>query len=250
MDKTEASSPKKESSKMQTRKGLIPWIGLVLFACAWMFVLGIFVGREMVPVRFDIEKLQKELAALKETVIKKELDQYKIDSNSDDAKTNMKFYETLKKTDREDSLKNNLVKQQNKSLPEKAVPLPKIKAPSQSIDSAQQEKKSGIKKPSLDNPPAVASSPASQAVRGGPGYDGAGKNFTIQVASLRDSKDADKLVNTLKKEGYPAYRSIGKIPGQGIWFRVRVGYFKNRAEAGLTLKRLKKGQPGAVIVSR
>jgi hypothetical protein len=62
---------------------LIIWIGLTLFVCAWMFVLGILVGRETVPVRFDIQKLQNELAALKETVIKKELDQFKMDSNPD-----------------------------------------------------------------------------------------------------------------------------------------------------------------------
>ena len=77
MDKKEKTpSLKKKSSKKQTRKGLIPWIGLTLFVCAWMFVLGILVGREMVPVKFDIEKLQNDLAALKEAVIKKELDQY------------------------------------------------------------------------------------------------------------------------------------------------------------------------------
>jgi hypothetical protein len=96
MDKEEkAPSRKQKSSKKQSRKGLIPWIGLTLFACAWMFILGIFVGRETAPVRFDIEKLQNELTALKEKVVKKELDQYKIDSNADVTKTKMKFYETL-----------------------------------------------------------------------------------------------------------------------------------------------------------
>ena len=122
-EKEKTRAPKQKPAKKQMRKGLIPWIGLTLFACAWMFVLGIFVGREMVPVRFDIEKLQNELGALKEKVIKKELDQYKIDSNSDVTKTKMKFYETLKKTGREDKLNNAMVKQQKKSLPEKSASL-------------------------------------------------------------------------------------------------------------------------------
>jgi cell division septation protein DedD len=250
MEKEETTSPKQASSKKQTRKALIPWIGLTLFACVWMFVLGIFVGREMVPVRFDIEKLQNELAALKERVVKKELDQYNIDSNSDVTKTKMKFYETLKKTGREDSLQNNVVKQQKKSLPEKSASLHKIKESSQSINSNRKEKKSSLKKPSQDNPPAVASSPASQARQGDEGHETAGKNFTIQVASLKNSMDADNLVNKLKKEGYAAYRSIGKIPGKGIWYRVRVGGFKNKTEAGLTIKRLKKEKIEAVIVPR
>ncbi len=231
-------SSKQPSSKKQTRKGLIPWIGVTLFACAWMFVLGIFVGRETAPVRFDIEKLQNELTALKERVVKKELDQYKIDSNADVTKTKMKFYEALKKTGRDDRLNDNMIKQQKKSIPEKSASLSKVKMPGHSAGLAQKEKKSGFKKSPKATPPAVGK------------QEPAGKNVTIQVASMKASSDADKLVSKLKKEGYPAYRTIGKIPGKGIWFRVRVGYFKNRTEAGLMLKRLKKEKIEAVIVQR
>ena len=249
-EKEKKPSPKQKSSNKQSRKGLILWIGLTLFACAWMFVLGIFVGRETVPVRFDIEKLQNELAALKERVIKKELDQYKLDSNSDVTKTKMKFYETLKKTGKEESLQNNVFKQQKKSLPEKAVSLKKIKKPSKRIDSVRKEKKSGLKNLSQNHPSAIASSPAGKARRGDSEQEQADRKFTIQVASMKDSRDADKIVSKLKKKGFPAYRSIGKIPGKGIWYRVRVGYFKNRDDAGLTLKRLKKEKIAAVILQR
>ncbi len=232
------TSQKQKPSKKQMRKGLIPWIGLTLFACAWMFVLGIFVGRETVPVRFDVEKLQNELAALKERVLKKELDQYNIDSNAEVTKTKMKFYETLKKTGKEDRLNNNKAKQQKRSLPEKSPSLSKVKTPVRNVGSERKEKKSGLKEPSQDNPPAVAK------------HEQTVKNVTIQVASLKDSRDADKLMNKLKKKGYPAYRSIAKIPGKGIWYRVRVGYFKNRTEAVLMLKRLKQEKMEAVIVRR
>ena len=245
MDKKEKKpSPKQKSSKKQSRKGLIPWIGLTLFACAWMFVLGIFVGRETVPVRFDIEKLQNELAALKERVIKKELDQYKLDSNADVTKTKMKFYETLKKSGREEGLQNKVVKKPKNSLPEKAVSLKKIKKPSKSIDSARREKKSDLKELTKDIPP------AGKANRGVSEQERAGMKFTIQVASVRDFRDADKLVSQLKKNGFPAYRSIGKIPDRGIWYRVRVGYFKNKNDAGLMLNRMKKEKIEAVILQR
>ena len=76
------------------------------------------------------------------------------------------------------------------------------------------------------------------------------KNFTIQVASLKDPKNADNMVAKFKKRGYPAYRSIGKIPDKGIWYRVRVGYFKNRAETRDTIKRLKNEKIEAIIVQR
>jgi cell division septation protein DedD len=251
MDKKEKKpSPKQKSSKKQSRKGLIPWIGLTLFACAWMFVLGIFVGRETVPVRFDIEKLQSELAALKESVIKKELGQYKLDSNTDVTKTKMKFYETLKKSGREESLQNKVVKKPKNSIPEKADALKKIKKPSKSIDLTRKEKTSNHKKLPQDIAPAISSSPAGKASRGGSEQERAGMKFTIQVASMRDFRDADKLVSKLKKKGFPAYRSIGKIPDRGIWYRVRVGYFKNKNDAGLTLKRMKKEKIKAIILQR
>jgi cell division protein FtsN len=226
-EKEKTPSLKKESSKKQTRKGRILWIGLTLFVCAWMFVLGILVGREMVPVKFDIEKLQNELAALKEAVIKKELDQYKIDSNTDDSKTKMGFYETLKKTGDEARLKNDTIKRQEKSEPKKTASLQNKKLPTQENGPDPKEKTLDSKKATQNN-----------------------NTFTIQIASLKDSGIADKLVNRLKKGGYPAYRSIGKVPGKGIWYRVRVGNFNSRSEAGFTLKQLKKEKIEAIIVQR
>ena len=76
------------------------------------------------------------------------------------------------------------------------------------------------------------------------------KKITIQIASLKDLKTADRLVKKLKKKGYFAYRTIGKVPGRGIWHRVRIGYFKNRAEAAKTLSRLKEDKLEAFIVTR
>ena len=220
-------SPKKKSSKKQTRKGLILWIGLTLFVCGWMFVLGILVGREMVPVKFDIEALQNELAALKEAVIKKELDRYKVDSNTDDSKAKLGFYETLKKTGGEAKLKNDPIKRQKNIEPKKTASLQKKKMPTPKPGPVSKDSSPDSKKATQNN-----------------------NKFTVQVASLKDSGIADKLVNRLKKAGYPAYRSIGKVPGKGIWYRVRVGYFNSRSDAGPTLKRLKKENINAIIVQR
>ena len=220
MVKKEKTSPnKKKSSTQWTRKGLTLWICLTFFACAWMFVLGIFVGRGTVPVRFDIEKLENELAALKEAVIKKEFGRYKLDSPSEDNKTHMEFYDALKNTGGEETLKTDIPQKQPKPLPKQTVSKPKKPVVS--------KKTATIKKSAKEN-----------------------KNFTIQVAALKDSKIADILVAKLKKRGYPAYRSIGKIPGKGIFYRIRIGSFKNRAEAGSTFNRLKKENIKAIIVQR
>ena len=249
-DKENKPAAKKKFPKKQTRKGLILWIGLTLFVCAWMFVLGILVGREMVPVKFDIEKLQNELTTLKEAVIKKELDQYQIESNTDESKTKMGFYETLKKTGDETRLKNDKISRQKESEPKKTASLQKKKLPTPKTVTAPKVKGLDSKSASQNNPSAVASSSASKARQGDQDHDRSGDTFTIQVASLKDSKIADKLVDRLKKGGYSAYRSIGKVPGKGIWYRVRVGSFNSRTEAGPTLKRLKKDRIDGIIVQR
>jgi cell division protein FtsN len=70
------------------------------------------------------------------------------------------------------------------------------------------------------------------------------------VAALKAAKDADRLVAQLKKKGYPAYRTISKVQGKGIWFRVRVGKYNDRADARITLQKLKKAGMKPIIVEK
>ena len=228
MGKKEKTSPnKKKFSAQWTGKGLTLWICLTFFACAWMFVLGIFVGRGTVPVKFDMEKLEKELAALKEAVIKKEFDRYKIESNSAGNNTQMEFHEALKHTGGEERLKADIPEKKPKPLREHTVSNTKKTLVSRKAATTRKEKPATSIKSAKDN-----------------------KIFTIQVAALKDLKVADNMVAKLKKRGYPAYRSMGKIPGKGIFYRIRIGSFKNRAEAGSTFNRLKKENIKAIIVQR
>jgi cell division septation protein DedD len=255
MGKKEKASPEKEKSPPSpSRKGLAVWIGLTLFACGWMFVLGIFVGRETVPVKFNMEKLQNELAALKEAVVKKELDQYKIDSNGDIDKTKMGFYETLKKNGSDEGLEDDIPEQKSKPLAEektesgteKTSPPKKVESETRKISPP---KKAESETENTSPPEKLETTQKKKTVNLKKSAEG-NEIFTIQIASLKDSAAADKMVAKLKKRGYPAYRSIGKIPDKGIWYRVRVGYFKNRAEARSTIQQLKNEKIEAIIVQR
>jgi hypothetical protein len=227
MEKKEKTSPKKKKSSTQwTRKGLTLWICVTFFACAWMFVLGIFVGRGTAPVKFDMEKLQKELVDLKEALIKKEVGRYKLDSPSADNITPLGFPEALKHTGGEERLKADISQKKPKPLREHTVS--KTKKPLVSRKFTTRKKKTPtIKKSVKEN-----------------------KNFTIQAAALKDPKIADNMVAKLKKRGYPAYRSMGKNPEKGIVYRIRIGYFKNRADAHIILNRLEKENIKAIIVPR
>ena len=230
MKKVKEEKALSKKRKSSSRKGLTLWIFLIFFVSAWMFILGILVGRGTAPVKFDIEKLQNELAALKEDVVKEELERFKIDSNSADNKTEMNFYEELKVTKEEDSLNIGTSDQKKEPLPENTVSEPKKIGPSEealSVKAHQENKPKTISKTDITN-----------------------KNITIQVASFKDPDVADKMVEELKKKGFPAYRSIGKVPGKGIWYRVRIGYFSTKSEAGSMLKMLKKDKLNAILVNR
>ena len=230
MKKVKEEKALSKKRKSSSRKGLTLWIFLIFFVSAWMFILGILVGRGTAPVKFDIEKLQNELAALKEDVVREELERFKIDSNSADNKTEMNFYEELKVTKEEDSLNIDTSEQKKEPLPENTVSEPKKIGPSEealSVKAHQENKPKTISKTDITN-----------------------KNLTIQVASFKDPDVADKMVEELKKKGFPAYRSIGKVPGKGIWFRVRIGYFSSKSEADNMLKMLKKDKLDAILVNR
>ena len=54
----------------------------------------------------------------------------------------------------------------------------------------------------------------------------------------------------LKKKGFTAYRAIGKVPGKGIWYRVRVGDYQSRADASKVLARLKKEGLKPILVKK
>ena len=70
---------------------------LVFFVAAWMFVLGVLVGRGTAPVHFDTQALQEELAALRDAMMKKEREAVEKAIRGEDEKAPLEFYEALKK---------------------------------------------------------------------------------------------------------------------------------------------------------
>jgi len=97
-------------------------------------------------------------------------------------------------------------------------------------------------KPQAQGEPAKPEPPAKSESRPAapPGKtDPNAKLYTLQVAAFKAAGDADKLVAELKQEGFTAYRAIGKVPGSGIWYRVRIGEYGSKAEADVELSRLK-----------
>lgn len=58
-----------------------------------------------------------------------------------------------------------------------------------------------------------------------------GKKFCLQISSWKEKWKAEREVNKLKNMGHNAFIVKVNIPGKGIWYRVRIGYFLTLEEA-------------------
>jgi cell division protein FtsN len=226
-----------------SRRALIGWACFIFFVCAWMFVVGVLVGRDTAPIKFDIAGIQKKLEAAKEDLEKKERSRIQGKSGVTKDKTKLDFYEALR-DNREDTQLDK--KKLSPSISKKAEPLP-AKKPPRSIDDKSDRKNIGKKPPPKKKPtkpPQKPSSASKSKIR--PSV----KTYTVQAASVKSARDADRLVAELKKTGFQAYRAIGKVPGKGIWYRVRVGEYQSKASARRTLNKLKKAGLKPIVIEK
>jgi cell division septation protein DedD len=211
------------------RKSTTLWLCVIFFVSAWMFVLGVLVGRGTAPVHFDIEALQKELASLKESVQKKEQQWYQDRSDTAPDKPDLEFHEALKN---------------NRMGPQPGLDASRSDTPAENIKKIPVPK---YKKPPQSKPKPAESGESRRIV---PGSDNMAGNFTIQVAAVREANFADAKVAELGRKGYPAYRTTGTVSGQGTWYRVRIGSFTDRTEASRMLNRLKGENIKGIIVQK
>jgi cell division septation protein DedD len=225
------NSKKKAARKSppQSRIRRIAWgryVAIVLIA-AWMFGLGILVGRGTAPVKFDIQKLTRELEDLIAADVKKQLEPVEVETAETKTKTKLEFYEELKKSGpvAPDPPRRNASRQPKEKTPrEQKVPAARTGAKKSLAKPAGQSKEEN---PRLANAAVDRPSDNSRIV-------------TIQAASLKDLAEADALVKKLKHRGYPAYKTIAVVPGKGIWFRIRVGRYSSREAARDVVGKLKK----------
>ena len=218
---------------MLNRRKITGWIIAILFLCAWMFVLGVLVGRNTAPVKFDIQQLLHKPDDANTEAQMKEQSQPTRDSVAVKDKTKLRFYEHLPEDQKDTSVPD--IKPQQTAEPQKQAlsqskdSEPKQKSPLKKADAAKATSSiTATKTKDQSKAAAAVTKPSSGVV------------YTIQAASVKKAKDADRLVAELKDKGYPAYRTIGKVAQKGIWFRVRIGEYQSKTEARRTLNKLRK----------
>ncbi len=73
--------------------------------------------------------------------------------------------------------------------------------------------------------------------------------WSVQVAASRTRATADKMAADLRKQGYQAYVTTGRL-NEKTFYRVRVGRFVTRPEAMAELQRLKAAKYKNAMITR
>jgi cell division septation protein DedD len=237
------------ASAPPARRG--PNLLLLFFACAAMFVLGVLVGRGTAPVRFDMERLQAELTALRGA-----LDQRggtppappkptSAGREKAPEHTELDFYEALK--DPKDAARLNRELARVADLPARPAEQPAV-APAEekpAVKAALQPAAAASRPPPAAANGALAAPPATAAAT----TPSSATGYQLQAASLASAADADSLVKRLQARGLPAYRQQVTVPDKGVRYRVRIGGFRSRSEAEAELMRLKGERINALLLT-
>ena len=231
--KKKVKTAAKKPLKTFTRQAIIAWLVAIFIACGWMFALGVLVGRDQAPIKYDINAIEAKLSKLKQRESVTAMGGTQKKSGAPKSKRQLDFYEALPEN-REDT-----------KLPRKPKPkiaLKKQSSPAQAVNpsksaknTASAPKKNRAAGPSDGSPkPKVAAAEAAV--------------YTIQASSVKNKPDADRLVRKLKKSGFPAYLLTSKVEGKGTWHRVRIGSYSNKTEATGVLNKLRQAGMKPILV--
>jgi len=177
----------------------------IAFAGVWMFFLGMSVGRNTCPVRFDTKPIMSQLAQWIESDMTQK-NEYAQMVNSKDKKLEINL-EALKKSNI-DLIPHAHTKNQVQSTLE-------IK-PENKLLTKRSTKKRTIGAFSIQAK--MDTSKLTDCV-------------TLQTAALKNAHAAVEMAKKLKRMGYPAYTTSINLPQKGLWHRVRVGTFSSVQKA-------------------
>lgn len=217
------------------RRKLAGWAVVIFLSWACMFVLGVLVGRDTAPIKFDIKKLQSKQT---DSVQKEKTENQGTAPGGPVAvkdKTKLGFYERLP-----EDQKNTTVPESGKQVGDNQKPKPAIQPKPSDTTSKKPAPKVVAKKVQPQKSVPKTKEKTQKKVTTAGTKKSTGPVYTVQAASVKKAKDADQLVARLKQKGFPAYRTLGKVPQKGIWFRIRIGKYNSRTEAKKTLNKLKK----------
>jgi len=244
---------------------IMAWMFFSFIICGFMFSIGVLVGRNTAPVRFDVDSLEEVLGNLqhRDDALKAERE----------AKEKIRLADGSGKPASHDILFQLQDKgERPKIYQQYAPPLLKpkyAKTPPPKEDqrlaaaTGINENEGGVsEEPDMmpidiaeDSPIDNTAKPAETAEVKKPATviaatpkPATASKYAIQVASLKDLDQARILMNKFKEKGYPAFFQSSNLNGQ-IWHRIRIGPYPDRELAVKDQNRLKQAGVDCLVLS-
>lgn len=190
--------------------------GLVAALC-WMFVFGLLVGRGVPlvdPSDISFNAIFLRFLGLDKSPAKPPPNVAQTWEDQKKMLETLKYYEDL--TQRSVSLGTK----SSPSVPGSASQLT-AKGSSENPAEVKQKTPAGVE---------TAETSQAQPVPDVTGPETSGEHFTLLISSLRDSENAQRLLDQLKTKGYPVRIESLDLSG-ARWNRVLLGSFQSRADA-------------------
>lgn len=225
------NAAKNKAAQRNIPKGASRWL-LFFVACGCMFVIGVLVGRNTMPVRFDIADLNEKLGRLQKSVLTEDAaGGEKVTSPED---STIEFYEALR-DDRlygfsaDEEMPLRLIKPKFEKDPPSSTTLAAVDSQALQPQSPGKTEKETTRNPYEQE----------MSLRQG---------YVIQVASVRDLQNAKTVRDKFRDRGYPAYTQQAVVAGKGQWCRVRIGPYTDRKQARRDLERLQQAGVDAILL--
>lgn len=217
----------------------------LLAACAWMFFVGVLVGRGTAPIRFDMAQLERELRALKDAAQSRQVEALESYAAAVESTAERDVYETLKRADERLAIDPELARRVDAPETDGSPSPPPERAAG--METRVVRRQSGLQPKAPKRATAVTAPPSGRPVAAAPETGG---TLTLQVAALQDLEVARELTERLRRQGLEAYLVSATLPGKGVWHRVRVGRFRDRQAAEALLRRLEGQGMQPMVVPR
>ncbi|MFC1824106.1 SPOR domain-containing protein [Thermodesulfobacteriota bacterium] len=223
--------PKKSTKKYQielTTRSLFLCCFLLFFLLTWIFVFGIWVGREFSTGTITpLTGIENPFSTLRGIVSHdRSRDRKSTVEPSPDPK--LTFYEKL--STKKDEAKKKWVPEDERP-PEKPAKAPEpLQAVQESLKKESEQRDSSKSARKIED-----SEPSDY--------------FTVQLASLEEQNKAERMIRRLNAKGYPAYYYEVKLQGRS-YYRIRCGKFPSRQEAQAYARKLAKERGMKGFVSR
>lgn len=225
------NAAKNKGPQRNIPKGASRWL-LFFVACGCMFVIGVLVGRNTMPVRFDIADLNEKLSGLQKSVLTEDA---AVREKAKSLENNtIEFYEALR-DDRlygfsaDEEMPLRLIKPKFEKDPPSQTTLAAIDSETlQTQSPGKTERETAGKTYEQKNPPR--------------------QGYVIQVASVRDLQKAETVRDKFRDRGYPAYTQQAMVAGKGQWSRVRIGPYTDKKQARRDLERLQQAGVDAILL--